>query len=173
MMLLDPDSLRYIVIHGSASFYGDVDTFNEWHKDRGWNGIGYHWVITNVYPTYADYKTKRPRLEYDGRIWPGREEKYVGAHVYGHNRESIGVCMVGNEGLYSANQIRSCARLCTEIQLRYPTISQIKGHYEYTSHKTCPTLDMEYIRVQFGLLQGEADEEIVASIARLSSAGGV
>jgi hypothetical protein len=172
MYLLDPTKIRYIVIHGSASFYGDVDTFDAWHKDRGWSGIGYHWVITNVYPTYADYKDKRPRLDYDGRVWKGRDEKHVGAHVYGHNSESIGICMVGNEGMYSAAQIKSCARLCAELMVRYPTITSIRGHYEFTVHKTCPTLDMEYIRA---LIQneGDDDEAIIAGIASLSSANGV
>lgn len=172
MYLLDPNKVRYVVVHGSASYYGDVDTFESWHKDRGWAGIGYHWVITNCYPTYDDYKEKRPKLDYDGRIWKGRDEKFMGAHVHGYNNESIGICMVGNEGVYSAAQIRSCARLCTEIRLRYPTILSIKGHYEFTVLKTCPTLDMEYIRTLFSNL-GEPDDEIFAGVTRLSSAGSV
>jgi len=71
----------YIVIHCSATKpTQDVDAaaIDEWHRARGWAGIGYHLVI------------KR-----DGTVEPGRPLDSAGAHVRGYNSRSIGVCMVG------------------------------------------------------------------------------
>lgn len=47
-------------------------------QDNKWADIGYHYVV---------------RL--DGTIEKGRPEYKAGAHCYGHNRHSIGVCYVG------------------------------------------------------------------------------
>lgn len=168
MYLLNPNKIRYIVVHTSASYYGDVETVERWHLDRGWTTIGYHWLITNCYGTYSDWRAKLPRLELDGRVWSGRAEKFVGAHVYGYNAESIGVCMIGMDGMFSSAQLRSCAKLCMELQERYPSIEYIMGHYEMNPNKTCPDLDMEYMR-KFVFNQGASDEETVTgSIANLN-----
>lgn len=78
---MKPKNIKYIVIHCSATKRTqDVGVFeiNQWHRARGWSGIGYHFVI------------KR-----DGTIEPGRAIDKTGAHAYGVNRVSWGVCMVG------------------------------------------------------------------------------
>ena len=70
-----------IIIHCTATIEGkdfrarDID---KWHKQRGWKGIGYHYVI-----------------DLDGTIEKGRPESEIGAHTVGHNRYSIGVVYVG------------------------------------------------------------------------------
>jgi N-acetylmuramoyl-L-alanine amidase len=50
-----------------------------WHLDRGFLGIGYHFVIS---PT--------------GRIFRGRPVDRMGAHVEGHNRGTVGICLMGD-----------------------------------------------------------------------------
>jgi len=40
---------EYIVIH-TVAFKGkncDAKMIDEWHRAKGWNGIGYHFVILN------------------------------------------------------------------------------------------------------------------------------
>ena len=37
--------LTNIIIHCSDSDFGDAQTIDLWHKQRGWKGIGYHYVI--------------------------------------------------------------------------------------------------------------------------------
>lgn len=70
-----------IVVHCSATKAGmpytaaDVD---RWHKSRGWFCIGYHFVI-----------------DLDGTVELGRPVSQVGAHAYGHNRNTIAVCYIG------------------------------------------------------------------------------
>lgn len=73
--------ITHIVIHCSATKEGQDVTIEEiakWHRARGFKRVGYHYVI---------------RL--DGRVENGRGLQEVGAHVQGHNANSIGICYVG------------------------------------------------------------------------------
>ena len=38
---------RYIVIHHSATASGNAAEFDREHRARGWDGLGYHFVIDN------------------------------------------------------------------------------------------------------------------------------
>ena len=113
--LLNPQDVKWVILHCSASYYGDVATFEEWHKARGFDGIGYHWCITGCYPTEAHYRNNQPDLAFDGVIHKGRSEQFRGAHVKGHNWESSGVVLTGMKGTFSSKQIYSAAKLCSTI----------------------------------------------------------
>ena len=70
-----------IIIHCTATKEGvDVDakTIDKWHKQRGWKGIGYHYVI-----------------KLDGTVEKGRKDEEIGAHCTNHNAHSIGIVYVG------------------------------------------------------------------------------
>ena len=70
-----------IVIHCTQTPPGmdvDVDKVTQWHKDRGFDTIGYHYLI------------KR-----DGTLQEGRQQDEVGAHAVAVNGTSIGVALVG------------------------------------------------------------------------------
>ena len=41
-----------LVIHCSASTWGDARAVDSWHKARGWQGIGYHACVLNGKRTY-------------------------------------------------------------------------------------------------------------------------
>ena len=56
----------------------DVEKVTQWHKDRGFDTIGYHYLI------------KR-----DGTLQLGRDEDVVGAHAVAVNGTSIGVALAG------------------------------------------------------------------------------
>lgn len=74
-------TLDLIVIHCTATKEGvdvDVATVREWHKQRGFSDIGYHYLI-----------------HIDGYVEDGRDICRVGAHAKGHNAHSIGVAYVG------------------------------------------------------------------------------
>lgn len=146
MKLLDPDAVRYVVVHITDSFYGDVEIIDRWHKQRGWDGIGYHWLILNTFPTKYRWESKRPDLFSDGKIEPARPEKYQGAHVRSHNHYTISVAMVGKNGGFSAAQINSALYVCREMKKRFPNLIGVKGHTELDSGKTCPDLDMDLFR---------------------------
>ena len=73
-------AINSIIVHHTASgFKTTFEQITSWHKDRGFNTIGYHFV---VFP--------------DGKIREGRPVSQIGAHAKGRNADTIGVCVVGN-----------------------------------------------------------------------------
>lgn len=98
-----------------------------WHLDRGWRDIGYHKVICR-----------------DGSIEDGRPDEMVGAHVRGHNEDSLGVCWVGRNEI-KPKQKSSLLSQIEEWMKKY-NINLVYGHCELNVHKTCPNLDMHKLR---------------------------
>lgn len=58
-----------VVIHHSASDFGNARVIRDWHIERGWRDIGYHAVIQNGRP-YAGWQ--QPILPLIGSIEMGR-----------------------------------------------------------------------------------------------------
>ena len=123
-----------IVIHCSAtSPEQDIGRaeIDQWHKARGWAGIGYHFIIRR-----------------DGALEYGREATKVGAHARGHNRRAIGICLIGGveeAGKPSANftgaQWAKLERLLAVLKLVWPA-AEVIGHNE-VSAKACPSFDVQ------------------------------
>ena len=127
---------NYLVIHCSATRADQEITaehIRRWHvDDNGWSDIGYHWVI-----------------ERDGKIQHGRHAQSQGAHVRGHNHESIGICLVGGmaengdpEDNFTPEQWLVLEMLIEVLQVRYPA-ARVVGHYYFTPYKTCPNFVVE------------------------------
>ena len=127
--------IKYIIVHctATAEFKDfkakDVD---KWHKQRGWDCIGYHYLI-----------------DLDGTIEKGRPETKIGAHCKGFNDCSIGVCYVG--GLASDNktpkdtrtnaQKASLLKLIKQLKAKY-TNAKVVGHKDMPNvHKACPCFE--------------------------------
>ena len=75
------NKVKEIIIHYTATYQGQnitVEDVTSWHKQRGFDGIGYHYLI------YID-----------GSIHEGTDETKQGIHCSGHNSKSIGICYVG------------------------------------------------------------------------------
>jgi N-acetylmuramoyl-L-alanine amidase len=101
-----------IIYHHSARSEWSPEEVNEFHKSKGWKGIGYNFYIRK-----------------DGTIYSGRPENAEGAHTRGENNNSIGICLEGNfeeEGPSKA-QIDSLVNLSLYISLKYD-IYKIMGH---------------------------------------------
>jgi len=125
-----------IVIH-TAAFHGavDVNTIRQWHLERGFADIGYHFVITGS--------------KYDScsEIQAGRSLKYQGAHAKGSN-DYIGVCFTGHGDLdpFTAEQLAHFINLYkylkTIFDLKfYNVIGHRETPYEQQhANKTCPGL---------------------------------
>tara|TARA_B100001248_G_C27322210_1_gene427322 strand:- start:398 stop:811 length:414 start_codon:yes stop_codon:yes gene_type:complete len=124
-----------IVVHCSATPEGrDVSaaTIDQWHKERGWSGIGYHFVVA-----------------LDGNIEYGRDLNKTGAHVKGHNTGSIGICYIG--GLDSVSRTAKDTRTSEQKESLLDLIKTLKklhpfatvhGHNEFSS-KACPCYDVK------------------------------
>jgi N-acetylmuramoyl-L-alanine amidase len=115
---------KYITVHCSATKEGinitaaDID---RWHKSKGWSGIGYHYVV-----------------RIDGKVEVGRPINKVGAHVYRHNRNNIGVCYIGGVGSQNEPkdtrtfaQKESLVKLLKELKRKHPN-AIIQGHRDFS-----------------------------------------
>lgn len=98
---------RYIVIHHSGTDSGSASQFDAWHKKKGWDGLGYQFVIDNG--------SGGP----DGAVEVGYRwrQQRQGAHAgpdSPRNRDGIGICLVGDftKTRPTAAQMRALSRLC-------------------------------------------------------------
>lgn len=135
---------------GKAGFRTPAQVIDGWHQTRGFarnpnwvrifnpilRSIGYHFVIYT-----------------NGAVATGRHVDEVGAHAEGHNKESIGICMVGMDRFTSV-QWAALTKLTEQLDLKYPG-AQICGHRDLSVDlngdgvisknewlKTCPTFDV-------------------------------
>jgi len=141
---------KLIVVHCSATRPGDnltINTIREWHIARGWGNVGYHFFIRR-----------------DGTIESGRHPDDIGAHVAGHNTDSVSLCMAGGldeqgnsfinrPDLFTTAQWESAKALINVLKRMYP-YAQVLGHRDLSPDKnhdgkitpdeylkTCPGFD--------------------------------
>ncbi len=118
--------MKEVIIHCAATPNGRPHTAKEihqWHLARGWDGIGYHWVIG-----------------VNGELEAGRPEYWMGSHAKGYNKDSVGICLIGTDS-FSREQWWTLEALVKRLQNRYPDV-KILGHNE-VSTKTCPGFDVQ------------------------------
>ncbi|MDD4892290.1 MAG: peptidoglycan recognition family protein, partial [Phycisphaerae bacterium] len=103
---------QYIIIHHSASARGSASAFDREHRARGWDELGYHFVIGNGSETRDGQVEVGPR-------W--RTQKH-GAHTKTndnrYNDFGIGVCLVGDfetGGRPSAAHLAAVQQLVTSL----------------------------------------------------------
>ena len=127
-------SWQSIVIHHSATPGGGASRFDRDHKEKGWDELGYDFVIGNGTDTA------------DGQIEVGPRwlKQKVGAHAKTpdnwYNEHGIGICMVGNfdHSRPSAAQLRSTAKLVAYMMRTYHISGdRIVGHGD-TKATDCP-----------------------------------
>lgn len=125
--LVDRETTDFLVVHCSATSATmdiGVREITQWHLQRGFDTVGYHYVIRR-----------------NGKLESGRRESAIGAHVKGHNAHSIGICLVGGvdaankpENNFSSAQFTSLEGLLKELQNRYPN-ARILGHRDLSPDK--------------------------------------
>lgn len=129
----NPRKISEIIVHCTATPEGkdyDIATIRSWHLARGFNDIGYHYVISR-----------------DGTVMKGRSENISGAHCTGHNSISIGVCYVGGlatdgktpKDTRTNEQKESLIKLLKELKSKYPG-AKIHSHRDFAP-KACPCFD--------------------------------
>ncbi len=147
-------AINTIIIHCSATPNGrevSAEEIDHWHRDRGFRRqtseigfneptlkhIGYHYT---VHP--------------EGYVRVGRGEREVGAHVRGHNRRSIGICVIGTDQ-FNQEQWEMLSGLVRGLLQRYPN-AKVVGHRDLSPDKdgdgtvephewlkTCPGFDVQ------------------------------
>lgn len=116
--------MKNIILHCSASKWGNAAAVTNWHLERGWKTIGYHFIILNGLITPS-----MDMPEFDGTIETGRGIDEAGAHTKGYN-ENIGICLIGNSGQFTSKQIQACHKLIGLLQREYGA-GKIKQHSDY------------------------------------------
>lgn len=135
------ESINKIIIHCSDSLFGNVEEISHWHKQRGFDTIGYHFVIYNN-RSQKDKSGKWINTYYsDGDLRYGRKVPYVGAHCRYHNSDSIGICLVGVDE-FSDEQMETLKNLVKYlIKLYNIEFDNVVGHNEL-SEKPCPNFNV-------------------------------
>ncbi|RXJ53762.1 N-acetylmuramoyl-L-alanine amidase [Candidatus Marinarcus aquaticus] len=131
-----------VIIHCSESHFGNAQEIELWHRQRGWDGIGYHLVILNGHVENNTY------LEFmNGQIEMGRDWDKAGAHAKGYN-DYLGICLIGNEQ-FSTRQYEALQTVLNSLVQQYDwTKENILFHYEVSS-KSCPNFDKEWFLENF------------------------
>ena len=125
-----------LILHHSGTTTCTPDGIHNSHVGNGWAGIGYHYLVRK-----------------DGTIYRGRPEDTVGAHAYGANSHSIGVCFEGNYQVDSmpSAQLVAGQKLVSGIKQRWG-ISKVIGHKDVTGSTTdCPGLNFPFAAIVSGM----------------------
>ena len=142
MAKLKEENINYLVVHCSATSTGaniGAKIIRKWHTDRGWDDIGYHYVIRR-----------------NGDIELGRQPNIQGAHARGINSESLGICMIGGvdergmpDDNFTTSQFDTLAELLKVLKKIYNN-ARIIGHRE-VSNKACPSFNVHMFLMEKGI----------------------
>lgn len=109
----------------------------QWHKQRGWADIGYHFVIRR-----------------NGTIEPGRALDEVGAHEPTRNRDSVAICLVGGidakgkpQNNFTPAQMGSLTVKIGQLLAKYPR-AVVSGHNHWQAGRACPSFDWRAFSVR-------------------------
>ena len=125
--MLKKTDIKFLIIHCSDT--PDEENLraidiHKMHLSFGWEGVGYHKIICR-----------------NGDIENGRPEYWIGAHTYGKNNTSLGICLIGRNK-FSDIQFLSLKNLLIEWKIKYPN-SVILGHRDViNTKKTCPNFNV-------------------------------
>lgn len=74
-----PETKHIIIYHSGVVKPHTVEDIHNWHLQRKWAGIGYHYFVNKK-----------------GEIFSGRPTDTVGAHARGYNFNSVAICFEGD-----------------------------------------------------------------------------
>lgn len=114
-------STKNLILHHAAATKCSVEDIHRWHLQNGWAGIGYNYLVRK-----------------DGSIYTGRPENAVGAHTYGQNYTSIGICFEGNFEIEKMpdTQKKAGQELVYSLKKKYPNVG-VKRHKDF-GKTACP-----------------------------------
>lgn len=134
--------INKIILHCSATKEGqyyDKTHIKQWHLQRGFTDIGYHYIIL-----------------LDGSIQDARDIRTIGAHCKGQNAKSIGICYIGGldsngngKDTRTEEQRQSLFNLIDDLLIAYDlTIDDVYCHYQFAK-KLCPCFKIEEFKDDF------------------------
>ena len=145
-------STERIILHHADAKNCSAEDIHRWHLNNGWSGAGYHFLVRK-----------------DGKIYRLRPEDKVGAHAYGSNYNSIGICFEGNymEEDMPEVQIRAGKELVTYLKNKYG-ISTVQRHKDVCA-TSCPGDKFPFDEIA----NSEANNEIIPQPQESENRGNV
>ncbi|MCM8831708.1 MAG: N-acetylmuramoyl-L-alanine amidase [Candidatus Omnitrophica bacterium] len=147
---------KYIIIHHSATDEGSSLDFDRYHQAKGWEEIGYHFVIDNGSKGKSDGLIE---------VSPRWIKQKNGSHCKASNmnEKAIGICLVGNfnKEYVSTKQLESLIYLVNLLRRYYQIpITKIIGHGQVKGAKTdCPGKNFPWLRFKNLLMKNSNSEE--------------
>jgi N-acetylmuramoyl-L-alanine amidase len=126
--------IRKIIIHCSANSNPNLtvmDVRADHVTNNHWHDVGYHYFIRT-----------------DGTIETGRPIEQPGAHVFGQNANSVGICVNGLKlEDFNEEQFKALEKLLHQLKFMGGDSGIHKAtlhpHNEFNKGKTCPVFDIE------------------------------
>ncbi len=133
-----------IVVHHSATPHGSAAEFHQAHLNRGWDELGYHFVIGN------GTGSSDGEIEVGSRWYKQKHGAHCRTAGNYHNEHGIGICLVGNfeRAQPTPRQLASLEKLIRFLmaQCHIPA-RRVIGHREAPGASTaCPGRNM-YVRM--------------------------
>lgn len=126
-------STTRIILHHAAATTCSAEDIHRWHKQRGWSGAGYHFLVRK-----------------DGSVYRLRPEAAVGAHASNNNSNSLGICFEGNfeTEVMTDSQKRAGAELVAYLKNRYG-IGTVQRHKDVGT-TSCPGKNFPFEEISTG-----------------------
>lgn len=167
-----------IVVHHSGSPRSTPQGMDSWHRQRGWAGLGYHFVIGNGvgYPDGALFVGPRWRAQGTGAHCKTTAGRYFGqwhkSNFY--NEQGIGICLIGDLDAQrpTARQLQTLQDLiCVLVAETGVSPARIYGHGEITHKTACPGRHVNMSGLRRAVLAALARPEPTASLDPRSRTG--
>ena len=148
-------STERIIIHHADAKNCSAEDIHRWHLNNGWSGAGYHFLVRK-----------------DGKIYRLRPEDKVGAHAYGSNYNSIGVCFEGNfmeEDMPEA-QKEAGKELVAYLKNKY-NITTVQAHRDVCA-TSCPGDKFPFEEIANGsneIISQPQENENMGNIAKIQA----
>lgn len=136
---------RIILHHSGVSVLQSIEIIHNYHKNTNkWSGIGYHFYVRK-----------------DGSIYRGRPEEMIGAHAYGANSDSIGICAEGdfNNETMTDVQKNAIKELVAYLKAKYG-IDTVVGHRD-TIATSCPGKNYPFDEIVNSKIEVQETKSIV------------
>lgn len=126
-------STRRIILHHAEASTCSPQQIHAWHKNNGWSGAGYHFLVRK-----------------DGNVYRLRPEWALGAHASGNNSDSIGICFEGSfmRETMGQKQIEAGQALIAYLKGKYG-ISKVQRHKDVCS-TDCPGTNFPFAAIVNG-----------------------
>ena len=110
-----------IILHHADAKNCSAEDIHRWHLNNGWSGAGYHFLVRK-----------------DGKVYRLRPEEKVGAHAYGVNYNSLGICFEGDymQEDMSEAQKEAGKELVAYLKKKY-NITTVQAHRDVCA-TSCP-----------------------------------